>query len=118
MKTPEEIKKGLESCNSDECHGNHTDCPYVESDMCMSFITGDALAYIQQLEAELADVKRERDAAVRDMTYVTRCESCKHYCVDIGGFPCNKCAVVHKGAGIMWEWRGLCSENGGADDGK
>lgn len=72
--------------------------------------------FIENLAAELEAVKRERDAAVRDMTYATKCESCKHYYVDIGGIPCNMCAVVHKGAGIMWEWRGLCSENGGITD--
>ena len=50
MKTPDEIKKGLEACGSDECHGQHTDCPYEDDLFCTMHICGDALAYIQQLE--------------------------------------------------------------------
>ena len=116
MKTPDEIKKGLECCA--DLQGYDADClncPYTGEQWCGDKSKADALSYIQQLEAELEAVKRERDAAVRDMTYATRCESCKHYCVDIGGFPCNKCTVVHNGAGIMWEWRGV-KENGGTID--
>ena len=51
MKTPEEIKKGLGSCSADECHGDHTDCPYIDNVLCIRAICGDALAYIQQLES-------------------------------------------------------------------
>lgn len=51
MKTPEEIKKGLESCGADECHGEHTGCPYKDDVFCIMHICGDALAYITQLEA-------------------------------------------------------------------
>ena len=126
MKTPEEIKKGLESCNSDECHGNHTDCPYVESDMCMSLITGDALAYIQQLEDELAAVKRERDALMEDFdkyrirniqqtSGVYACDLCKYggdpYRDDVG----KKCPKGCDGM-TKWKWRGMCVENGGIID--
>ena len=50
MKTPDEIKKGLEACGSDECHGHHTDCPYEDDFFCTMHICGDARAYIQQLE--------------------------------------------------------------------
>lgn len=50
MKTPEEIKKGLEACRADECHGHHTDCPYEDDFFCIMHICGDALAYIEQLE--------------------------------------------------------------------
>lgn len=49
-KTPEEIKKGLEACRADECHGQHTSCPYVDDKLCMMNICGDALAYIERLE--------------------------------------------------------------------
>lgn len=51
MKTPDEIKKGLESCGADECHGEHTGCPYKDDVFCIMHICGDALAYINQLEA-------------------------------------------------------------------
>ena len=50
MKTPDQIKKGLEACGSDECHGHHTACPYEDDFFCTMHICGDARAYIQQLE--------------------------------------------------------------------
>ena len=47
MKTPEEIKKGLECCmHEGECKR----CPY-QGKKCTITASGDALAYIQQLEA-------------------------------------------------------------------
>lgn len=48
MKTPEEIKKGLEICIADE---SCRDCPY-ENGNCDMQLERDALAYIQQLEAQ------------------------------------------------------------------
>ena len=51
MRTPEEIKKGLEVCRADECHGQHTSCPYVDDELCMMHICGDALALIEHLDA-------------------------------------------------------------------
>ena len=56
MKTPEEIKKGLESCGADECHGEHTGCPYKDDVFCIMHICGDALVYINQLEQHFANV--------------------------------------------------------------
>ena len=54
MKTPEEIKKAVSLCIlCERC----TDCPYCESESeagCMSALNTDALAYIEQLEAENA----------------------------------------------------------------
>jgi hypothetical protein len=48
MRTPEEIKKGLEICTADEsCRG----CPY-DNGNCDMQLERDALAYIQQLEAQ------------------------------------------------------------------
>lgn len=56
MKTPEEIKKGLERCgNSGECK----DCAYFHGTaMCISELAEDALAYIQQLEQRLVEVNK------------------------------------------------------------
>ena len=53
MKTPDEIKKGLYACGTDECHRQHTDCPYNNghSEPCIMNVCGDALAYIEQLES-------------------------------------------------------------------
>lgn len=106
MKTPEEIKKGLFCCWEDGC----TTCPYDEDcTMEANFeqLAKDALAYIQQLEADkaawedvaaspgtvedmarenyrlterLAQVERERDALLHDLRradYVD-CYACKH----------------------------------------
>ena len=56
MKTPDEIKKGLEACGSDECHGHHTDCPYEDDLLCTMHICGDARAYIQQLENHIGEL--------------------------------------------------------------
>ena len=67
MKTPEAIKKGLVMCSRSDGSGFCSDCPY-EADgngvACITTVTADGLAYIQQLEAKLAEVERERDAAV------------------------------------------------------
>lgn len=63
MKTPEEIKKGLDHCGEDGCK----DCPYVQ-DCTMtdgfSELAKDSLAYIQQLEAENERTMSCYDAAV------------------------------------------------------
>lgn len=56
MKTPDEIKKGLESCGADECHGDHVGCPYQPSALCIMEVCCDALAYIQQLENHIGDL--------------------------------------------------------------
>lgn len=51
MKTQEEIKKALECCGADEPCGE--ECPYLpEVDLCIGMIARDALACIQQLEAQ------------------------------------------------------------------
>lgn len=56
MKTPEEIKKGLECCgNSGKCKG----CPYYSGyELCMGTLAEDALAYVQQLEQRLVEVNK------------------------------------------------------------
>lgn len=53
MKTPEEIKKGLEICRG-KCTGNKPHCPYDKYvNGCEDTLNRDALAYIQQLEARM-----------------------------------------------------------------
>lgn len=64
-KTPDEIKKGLEACRADECHGQHTSCPYVDDELCMMHICGDALAYINDLESRTS-LNTLRDAIYED----------------------------------------------------
>ena len=68
MKTPEEIKKlkeGLKSCSSDECHGDHGDCPYKNNVFCMMTMAGEAMAYIEQLEERIS-LNTLRDAIYED----------------------------------------------------
>lgn len=62
MKKTEEIKEGLRICTQeDHCDG----CPYEKIDFCETYLERDALACIEQLEAQLAkrdnliDVLRE-----------------------------------------------------------
>lgn len=57
MKTPDETKKGLECCGGD-CFNGNEECPYDKDDLkenisCIRWMSKDALAYIQQLEAQV-----------------------------------------------------------------
>ena len=79
------------------------------------------LERIYRLEAELAHVKLERDAAIMDMKVVPVCSICKHWAkkeaqrkqtLEIPDV-CIKCITSRK---RQFEWRGLCAENGGAED--
>ena len=67
MKTPDEIKKGLECCGSNGANADA--CPYMKHGSCWDCfdassaymnIMQDALAYIQQLESDNARL-REKD---------------------------------------------------------
>lgn len=49
MKTPDEIKKGLECCNKLECDA----CPYHGENDCSYLPCEDGLAYIRELESDL-----------------------------------------------------------------
>lgn len=54
MKTPEEIKKGLELCSADYGNVNCNKCTYEcdpYSASCITELEKDAITYIQQLEA-------------------------------------------------------------------
>lgn len=59
MKTPDEIKKGLEYCSMrDGCLESCVEvCPYFELDgSCVYVKSADALAYIQQLENQIGEL--------------------------------------------------------------
>ena len=72
MKTPDEIKKGLECCSGvGNCFG---ECPYYIGNTnieCIRNKNADALAYIQQLEAENEAYKH----AARKCCYESRCNA-------------------------------------------
>lgn len=119
MKNADEIKKGLACCAA-SIYQCEDDCPYREG--CRSgegwmAMNKDALALIQQLEAE-------RDAAVADIrlaftSHVGACETCKHvenqivcdnplgcgYCGD-EKCKCNSCDNDYS----HWHWRGVQKE--------
>lgn len=52
MKTPEEIKKGLECCTHATCNG----CPYAQDGCATNREMIDALDYIQQLENHIGEL--------------------------------------------------------------
>lgn len=59
MKTPEEIKKGLECCSTTNGSDFCKKCPYEANGcgtICIPAVTADAFAYIQQLEAKVWEV--------------------------------------------------------------
>lgn len=98
MKTPDEIKRGLENCGTSlPCRD---DCPYHA--LCWQHhdvraVDRDALAYIQQLE-------RERDAAMEQMHGA--CRACKHLLSAVKEGPCASC-MYNNGELDGWEWCGV-----------
>lgn len=106
MKTPDEIKKGLECCISSDCGDEK--CPYLSIQYrCFEEVMRDALALIRQLEAHNAELERELGKAVMALT------TCAMDGLD--GNICNYC--THKNCDEQdlhfecFEWRGLCEEN-------
>lgn len=105
MKTPDVIKKGLRWCGGIQqvikgCGGG---CPYYmpEDNGCkQEDMHADALAYIQQLEAE-------RDAMMKEIR--GRCSACKHFDKECYEPPCNSCKVLD-GDEANWQWRGVQKE--------
>lgn len=125
MKTPDEIKKGLEACGSDECHGHHTDCPYEDDLFCTMHICGDARAYIQQLENHIGEftekvmrLEKERNALLADLrdADMLECVHCAHY-IPVGAqckgegycLECDykNCACNGCYGNSNWKWRGV-----------
>lgn len=118
LKTPDDVKKGLEHCiNGTSCRG----CPYCEECAIASDCNPmhkDLQEYVQQLE-EFADKKivelfekveqlqAERDAAVEEVH--GHCSSCKDYDKDPKEEPCASCS---SGYGNMdnWQRRGVTKE--------
>lgn len=101
MKTPEEIKKGMNHCS---CSEPCVECLYDGRNfpLCIIRMLKDAIAYIQQLEAE-------RDLVVEMLRNNPHCcEFCRH--MPVGGYVCTS---NPKADGSCWEWRGVCAENSG-----
>ena len=115
MKTPDETKKGLEVCGV--LDGDCENCPYDDGPklLCVDRLRKDTLAYIIHLESRLAQVERERDAAVRIVHGL--CLHCKNE--DSKDDTCRECMyypyrfVYGTGDAYVdnWQWRGVCAEN-------
>ena len=102
MKSPDEIKKGLECCAmySYRCED---DCPYREqcrNEQGGKAMNEDALALIQQLESE-------RNAIMQDMN--KNCTSCKHSGMNNPDNPCYKFEEQCRDYS-NWQWRGVQKE--------
>lgn len=84
----------------------------------------EAASMIEDLESRLAQVERERDAAVADLEKYKGCGTCKfqdvqfecddyqscHEC-DNADCPCYGISVDN-----CWQWRGVCAENTEEDE--
>lgn len=112
MKTPDEIKKALECCfyDSEQCG----ECPYYPVS-CDRELVRDAREYIQQLEAQNAELLKkveqlqaERDAAVDDLQMGVCCGTCAYDDTDVNEQPCATCARATTFGN--WEWRGVPKE--------
>ena len=127
MKTPEEIKKGLECClNAGELDFVCGECPYDEAGSECDGLYRDALAYIQQLEEKykhamenakiLSDavtkLERERDFLLKYFTdsHWAACDICKH---EPETHDINDCAHIRKVGLPCFEWRGLPEDDHG-----
>ena len=104
MKTPEEIKKGLECCLVCRDYRDCLICPYGKPKKrgvlpCECEVKQDTFAYIQQLE-------RERDAAVKALH--GDCWECVHrgmreVCYDCVHFS----PFTDDWKNDSWQWRGV-----------
>lgn len=129
MKTPEDIKKGLRRCEGKsqcdwcslirECEEDEAALAYIEQlEAAVEFYSNTTQmldAKIEKLESRLAQVERERDAAVHDVRSLCAtnyfsgdyCEYCKYREPD--GQCFHDCIPYSNEWG--WEWRGICPEN-------
>ena len=134
MKTPDEIKKGLECCHStDVCECE--ECPYSvdgeETMNCDILLSEDANEYIRRLEErntwhesnekylawfmkdlsrQIEQLEAERDAAVADLMVIQECSTCKYDPDDpMEDRPnvCYECCTTK----CNYEWRGVQKED-------
>lgn len=77
-------------------------------------IMSKAADMIECLSAELEQVKRERDAAVYDLSLNANCAVCGNYskCAEWMSARCAE-FIDAGNASPFFDWRGVCKENGG-----
>lgn len=107
MKTPEQALRGFVRCFSPFVELRCAFCPYLDMKDCKNVMIQDVYNHIQQLESRLAQVERERDAAVDDAKLGTACDTCWYNENPSLSKPCTDCG----GGFPMWQWRGVCAEN-------
>lgn len=120
MKSPDDIKKGLECCAKNSTLAC-LDCPYRrekrEKKPCFDMLLADAAELNAKLEQRLAQAERERDAAVHDLKLADEldCEYCKHQfggCTYDGCKQCSSpCPCGSCRDNSNYVWRGVCPEN-------
>lgn len=69
------------------------------------------LTAANQLKSRLAQVEKERDAAVSDLVRSKYCPVCVHHTKDGNEEPCKHC--INNTSKL--EWRGVCAENSKED---
>lgn len=117
MKSPDEIKKGLDFCSRATCGEKDVECPYeCGRSTCITYLTRDSLALIQQLQAENAEqaariqqLEAERDAL---MHYLRRmgCDTCLYDDYDGSEPPCINCTATRD----LWQFQGVQKEDSNA----
>lgn len=65
---------------------------------------------VPTLYDQVKTIQRERNAAIADLAKARNCNFCKHD--DVYTSICDECKF-----GSNFEWRGMCKESGGAEDG-
>ena len=113
QKTPDEIKKGLDNPIHAHYHISDIEPRMTPLDLHdLEFLHTDALAYIQQLEAQNAELlekveklKTERDAAVNFWRSMG-CDTCMYDDYDGSEPPCINCTAERP----YWMWRGVQKE--------
>ena len=112
MRSPEEIKNGLELHYT---AGRCKECPYTADSefkkTCFQLVAKDAIDYITQLESRLAQAERERDDMmpffIRGMKKYG-CTTCEHY---IPAAYTKECLGCGNSKLLHWKWNGVCPEN-------
>lgn len=104
-RTPDEIKKGLDFCSRSTCGDKDIECPYeCGNSTCITHLTSDALALIQQLQAENA-------ALLFLCEQFGQCVVCKYTDKGLNESPCCDCLYGNGDAtGSHWQWRGVQKE--------
>lgn len=109
-----ETVQGYKTCS--ECGDEHPNvdmrgyyvqdkfCPNCGAEMCgKEDMKDEALKF----ESRLAQIERERDALMHDVSKCRRCETCAKRRI-----PIHKCPHFDGGTQYpCWQWRGVCPEN-------